>query len=471
VPVGDDYDCVCAAGYSGKRCFSNEVLEAKLPTGFGALWLSTNVSANGARGLFVTAGGSVLAISRGASPRKIVLIDGGNVPIDIAVEDTLTHGLVVFEDYVYASSNSMVYRWPYQEGQTTLISNTLKKIVIKNINQDSVGVFADQWHVTRTLVFDEDGLLYVSVGAYDNVDANSFRAKIRRFNVSSFPVGGLDFVSGEIFADGLRNEVGLAFDYSGVLWGVENGPDNLNRYDLGGDIHNDNPAEELNRFDVVGQHYGYPYCWTAFDLAGQEKGSVWAWPSTMTDGTHDDDWCRLNTVAPTMAMQAHSAPLGIAFFNASKHLPDHCSHSFPAWMDGDAFVAFHGSWNRDVPTGYKVVRIDMRTNGLPSSNAKPVDFFSHWGTDAKWPSGLRPVDVKFDKCNRLLVSSDGTDGKGDGVILIEYTVPHVKPVDWPMWIFFVIVFVTILIIFTVACIGVEEPENRFGYSTGRKKRY
>ena len=52
-----------------------------------------------------------------------------------------------------------------------------------------------------------------------------------------------DFDDGEVFADGLRNEVGLAFDKSGVLWGVENGADNLYREDLGGRIHNENPAE------------------------------------------------------------------------------------------------------------------------------------------------------------------------------------------------------------------------------------
>ena len=52
----------------------------------------------------------------------------------------------------------------------------------------------------------------------------------------------IDFSLGEVFADGLRNEVGLAFDSHGVLWGVENGADNLVRDDIGGDIHNDNPA-------------------------------------------------------------------------------------------------------------------------------------------------------------------------------------------------------------------------------------
>ena len=55
----------------------------------------------------------------------------------------------------------------------------------------------------------------------------------------------------------------LAFDAFGVLWGVENGADRLKRRDFGGDIHNENPAEELNRFpeSAAGEHWGYPYCW------------------------------------------------------------------------------------------------------------------------------------------------------------------------------------------------------------------
>ena len=71
----------------------------------------------------------------------------------------------------------------------------------------------------------------------------------------------VDFDACAVFADGLRNEVGLAFDAGGRLWGVENSADNLRRSDLGGDIHNENPAEELNLL-VDGGFYGYPWCWT-----------------------------------------------------------------------------------------------------------------------------------------------------------------------------------------------------------------
>jgi len=172
-----------------------------------------------------------------------------------------------------------------------------------------------------------------------------------------------------VFADGLRNEVGLAFDKFNVLWGVENSADKLVRADLGGDIHNENPAEELNRFvegEAQKKSYGYPYCWTEFKLdpkVGKGRGTVWAWPTTMA--TYSDAWCRANTQAPVMALQAHSAPLGMTFFK-HKEWPENCKGSLPKSYDGNAFVAYHGSWNRDIPTGYKVVRIPMNEKGLPS---------------------------------------------------------------------------------------------------------
>ena len=78
-------------------------------------------------------------------------------------------------------------------------------------------------------------------------------------------------MEGEVFADGLRNEVGLGWSDATrkVLYGVENGMDNLYRADLGGDIHQDNPAEELNAFpiDQPGRHYGYPWCFSEVSSA------------------------------------------------------------------------------------------------------------------------------------------------------------------------------------------------------------
>ena len=73
-------------------------------------------------------------------------------------------------------------------------------------------------------------------------------------------------------------------------------------------------------------------------------------------------------------------------------------------MDGYAFIAFHGSWNRDVPTGYKVVYIRMNSSGLAIGD--PIDLMAPMSLN--WTDGFRPVDVDFDQCGRLIVSSDGT---------------------------------------------------------------
>ena len=117
-------------------------------------------------------------------------------------------------------------------------------------------------------------------------------------------------------------------------------------------------------------------------------------------GSDRDGWCRNNSQPAVMAMQAHSAPLGITFFNHSRASSSECgpdSGGFPAAFDGDAFVAYHGSWNRDEPTGQKVVRIAMGDDGMPSGE-QPVDVLWHAGEGARWPSGLRPVDLKFVSC-------------------------------------------------------------------------
>ena len=146
---------------------------------------------------------------------------------------------------MYASSDTTVWRWRYVGGQRTDSTGT-REVVVKNMNADGRGG-APQGHTTRTLAFDSKGRLYVSVGSYGNVDADSHRSRIRRFSfpgTAASPVSlpgtgdGFEFSTGEVFADGLRNEVGIAFDSHGVLWGVENGADNLARSDLGGDIHN-----------------------------------------------------------------------------------------------------------------------------------------------------------------------------------------------------------------------------------------
>jgi glucose/arabinose dehydrogenase len=214
-------------------------------------------------------------------------------------------------------------------------------------------------HSTRTVVFGPDGLMYVAVGSSCNVcgESDGRRAAVTRFN----PDG-----SGEHrFSTGLRNSVGLAFNPStGELWATNNDRDNL-----GDDV----PPEHLNILKD-GKYYGWPQCY----LPGKNNPEF---PNA-----------DCSTVEPpAITFQAHSAPLGITFYSGTK---------FPG-MQGDAFLTYHGSWNRSVPTGAKVVHVKVQ-------NGKPVsieDFVTGWqtGNGSRWG---RPVGVLALPDGSLLISDD-----------------------------------------------------------------
>jgi glucose/arabinose dehydrogenase len=418
----------------------------------------------------------LLVLERGTS--SVIALeereDGGWSRRTVASTGSLNHGLEFTstsningnegdlddDHYLYASSATTVFRWKLNI--TTLTPND-PEIVIVNMNADGQGG-APFGHRTRTLAYDASkSRLYVSVGSGGNVDPNSFRSRIRRFDISTANLNAvdvlpMDFETGFVFADGLRNEVGLALDRHGVLWGVENSADNLFRSDLGGRaLTENNPAEELNQFleATAGSHYGYPYCWTEYLLPDEAtvpdssmagRGTVWAWPSFLANGDVTDDMCRSPEVyvPPAVAMQAHSAPLGITFYQwmEPETRPEHCANvaAFPQAMDGFAFIAFHGSWNRAVPTGYKVVYVPMDENGnakgSDGDSASPVvDLLAHAPPNAQWDDGFRPVDVEFDSCGRLLVSSDGSrrNGvyEGSKIVRIESTASLNSTTDLP----------------------------------------
>lgn len=128
----------------------------------------------------------------------------------------LTHGIAYFGGFLYASSDSTIYRWPYVAGYFSLIDASRTQTVIAGMETGG--------HTTRTIIFDAAGILYVSIGSGTNIDQDSSRARIRRFDLSSQTLP-IHFSTGEVFADGVRNTVGLAFNSDGVLFGVDNGPD------------------------------------------------------------------------------------------------------------------------------------------------------------------------------------------------------------------------------------------------------
>ena len=231
-------------------------------------------------------------------------------------------------------------------------------------------------HFTRTLGFGPDDRLYVSIGSSCNVCNESDE---RRAAIYSMNKDGSDFKK---FASGLRNTVFFTWSYvDGRMWGT----------DMGRDLLGDNiPPEEINIIEQ-GKDYGWPVCYG----------------NNIHDTNYDKNIYIQNPcngkVSPQVEMQAHSAPLGLAF------VPE---EGWPESMWYDLIVAFHGSWNRSEPTGYKLVRIKLDANG---NYEGAEDFISGWlqgGTALG-----RPVDVLIQPGGIMYVSDD----KAGVIYKINYT--------------------------------------------------
>ncbi len=259
------------------------------------------------------------------------------------------HSIAFYKDYLYIGETDQIVRFKYNGFDST---PGKKEVVVPNLPAGG--------HFTRTVGFGPDGKMYVSVGSSCNVceEKDERRAAILQFN--------LDGSEGKIFAKGLRNSVGITWNpETKELWATDNGRDWL-----GDDL----PPEEIN-IVKEGSHYGWPYCYGE-RVPDSDYGNP--------------DFCK-NTTPPVFKMQAHSAPLGLTFYTGKL---------FPPEYRGDLFVAFHGSWNRSVPTGYKVVRIKIK-DGKPQ---KIEDFATGWLQGQRaWG---RPVDVIVGADGSLYVSDD-----------------------------------------------------------------
>ena len=271
----------------------------------------------------------------GVADSVVVVASGLNRPFGIAFRgDTM----------FVAENNEVVHFNP----------GSLDKVV------DVSNIPGGRGHWTRTIVFATDGKMYVSVGSSCNIcdESDSMRAAVVQFN--------RDGSAGRVFARGLRNSVGLAFNpTTGALWATNNDRDNLGE---------DAPPDRINIVED-GRYYGWPQCY----LPGQRNPEYPAADCSMVE-------------PPAITFQAHSAPLGMTFYTGT---------AFPADYRGDAFVAYHGSWNRSVPTGAKVARVQV-ANGRPVSID---DFVTGW----QRPDGSRwgrPVGIVMTMDGALLVSDD-----------------------------------------------------------------
>jgi glucose/arabinose dehydrogenase len=270
---------------------------------------------------------------------------------------TQPFGMAFWKDYLYVAQTGEVVRFRYKPGQTKAEGKP------EPIAELTPSGYRQHW--TRDMAFNPAGTkMYVTVGSSgnDSPESDPRRAAISEYN----PDGS----GHRIYANGLRNAVGIAFEpKTEKLFATVNERDGL-----GDDL----PPDYFTSVQDGG-FYGWPYSYIGKNPDPE-------------NGTKRPDLVQ-KTITPDVLIQAHSAALGLAFYTGKM---------FPAEYQGDAFVALHGSWNRAEPTGYKIVRFRMK-------DGKPVggydDFITGWFTDGKvWG---RPVGLLVAQDGSLLIVDDG----------------------------------------------------------------
>jgi glucose/arabinose dehydrogenase len=270
-----------------------------------------------------------------------VLISGLQQPASVA--------LFTADDdqYLYVGEMTQVSRFPYDPAGPV----GDQEVVVADLPMGG--------HRTRTVAFGPDGKLYLAVGSSCNIclEQEPIRATVSRANPD-----GSDL---KIFATGMRNPVGLAFQPgTDLLWATVNERDNQ-----GNEI-----PPDLVTIVTEGANYGWPACLPP-DATPQEPGA---------------DCSGVNP--PTVGIQAHSAPLGLAFL---------AGEGVPSDLDGDLIVAQHGSWNREPPAAPKLLLIDFE-DGVPVAAR---DFAIGW-QDASGERWGRPAGVVVAPDGSLIVSDD-----------------------------------------------------------------
>ena len=300
------------------------------------------------------------------SPNRIILLRDTNGD---GVADTRTvfikglyspFGMVLVGGTLYVADTDAVVMFPYKGGETSITAEPKKLVDLPAGDID--------YHWTKNIVASADGTkLFVSVGSDSNAGDNGMQNEKGRAAIWE-----IDRATGKhrIYASGLRNPVGMSFQpQSGTLWVSVNERD---------EIGNNLPPDYMTQVRE-GAFYGWPY-------------SYWGGHVDVRVKPQRPDLVA-RAIAPDYALGAHTASLGLTFYNGTL---------FPQRYRGGAFVGQHGSWNRSEHSGYKVIFVPF-ANGKPSG--MPEDVLTGF-LDSDDNAQGRPVGVTVARDGALLVADD-----------------------------------------------------------------
>ena len=300
------------------------------------------------------------------SPNRITLLrdsDGDGIAETRSVFLQGLHspfGIALVGGDLYVADTDAVLRFPYRNGETTITDQGTKILDLPAGRIDH--------HWTKNILADRDGSkLYVSVGSNSNVGENGMENEVGRATIWE-----IDRATGRsrVFASGLRNPNGMDWQpQSGALWTVVN-----ERDEIGDDLVPDYMTALRD-----GAFYGWPYSYYGAHV------------DTRIQPQRPD--LVAQAIVPDYALGSHTGSLGLTFYNAS---------AFPARYRGGAFIGQHGSWNRSVPSGYRVIFVPF-VNGRP--DGLPEEILGGF-LDERGHAQGRPVGVGVDRAGALLVADD-----------------------------------------------------------------
>lgn len=273
-------------------------------------------------------------------------------------------GMLIIGDWLYVANTDAVMRYPYKSGQTkiTTMGEKLVDLPAGKVNR----------HWTRNLLANADNSkIYIAVGSGDNIGEKGMEHEVMRASILVMNPDGSDL---KVYASGLRNPVGMDWEpITKKLW------------------------TSVNERDELGDNLVPDY------LTSVQEGGYYGWPYTYW-GSHSDPRVSVpenvkleKAIVPDVDLGSHTASLGLVFYT---------SDVFPKKYQNGAFVVQHGSWNREILSGYRIVFVPFQ-NGKPSG--KPEDFLTGFIMDpAKDEVRGRPVGAVVTKDGAMLITDDTT---------------------------------------------------------------